>query len=204
MGNKPHRCGAGRAAVCAPAARGGSHAGCGLCAPAARGRGRGRGRESGERRSGQRRETAERRGARAAERDSIADGTALRYIVGEEVAATFGDTEDLFPEGSLFMSLRAIGYLLTHAACLLSVRQKKENFAEQRQRREVYRTPYWGERKKSFGQPAVNEVNTLLKKEKSVCQKKSTMIKKTRSWKEMSTEHLCWMTSNAINDVNAD
>ena len=28
---------------------------------------------------------------------------------------------------------------------------------------EVYRTPYWGERKKSFGQPAVNEVNTLLK-----------------------------------------
>ena len=34
--------------------------------------------ESGERRSGQRRETAERRGARAAERDSIADGTALR------------------------------------------------------------------------------------------------------------------------------
>ena len=35
---------------------------------------------------------AERRGrgaARAAERDSIADGTALRNIVGEEVAATF-------------------------------------------------------------------------------------------------------------------
>ena len=60
------------------------------------------------------------------QRDSIADGTALRYIVGEEVAATFGDTEDLFPEGSLFMSLRAIGYLLTHAACLLSVRQKKK------------------------------------------------------------------------------
>ena len=60
------------------------------------------------------------------ERDSIADGTALRNIVGEEVAATFGDTEDLFPEGSLFMSLRAIGYLLTHAACLLSVRQKKK------------------------------------------------------------------------------
>ena len=44
----------------------------------------------------------------------------------EEVAATFRDTEDLFPEGSLFMSLRAIGYLLTHATCLLSVRQKKE------------------------------------------------------------------------------
>ena len=50
-----------------------------MCAPAARGRGRGRGREragdSGER------ETAE--------RDSIADGTALRNIVGEEVAAIF-------------------------------------------------------------------------------------------------------------------
>ena len=180
---------------------------CGVWAVRACGaRERARARER-ERREAERAEAGDSgagRGARAAERDSIADGTALRNIVGEEVAATFGDTEDLFPEGSLFMSLRAIGYLLTHAACLLSVRQKKENFAEQRQRREVYRTPYWGERKKSFGQPAVNEVNTLLKKEKSVCQKKSTMIKKTRSWKEMSTEHLCWMTSNAINDVNAD
>ena len=66
------------------------------------------------------------RGEGTGQRDSIADGTALRNIVGEEVAATFGDTEDLFPEGSLFMSLRAIGYLLTHAACLLSVRQKKK------------------------------------------------------------------------------
>ena len=42
------------------------------------GEGAARERESGEQRSGQRRETAERRGARAAERDSIADGTALR------------------------------------------------------------------------------------------------------------------------------
>ena len=69
-------------------------------------------------RSGQRRETAERRGARAqgreraqregtGQRDSIADGTALRNTVGEKVAATFGDTEDLYPEGSLFVSLRA-------------------------------------------------------------------------------------------------
>ena len=33
-----------------------------------------------------------RRGARAAERDSIADGTALRNIVGEEVAATLRDS----------------------------------------------------------------------------------------------------------------
>ena len=88
------------------------------------------------RRAGERAEGGEgsRERARAAERDSIADGTALWNIVGEEVAATFGDTEDLFPEGSLFMSLRAIGYLLTHAECLLSVRQKKENFAEQRHR----------------------------------------------------------------------
>ena len=49
--------------------------GCGLCAPAARGRGR----ESGEQRSGE----------GTGQRDSIADGTALRNIVGEEVAATF-------------------------------------------------------------------------------------------------------------------
>ena len=68
-------------------ARGGSHAGCGLCAPAARGRGRGRGRESGEQRSGE----------GTGQRDSIADGTALRNIVGEEVAATFRDTEDFSP-----------------------------------------------------------------------------------------------------------
>ena len=46
-------------------------------------------------------------------------------IGGEEVAATFGGTEDLFPEGSLFVSLRATGHLLTRAACLLSVRLKK-------------------------------------------------------------------------------
>ena len=67
------------------------HAGCGLCAPTARGRAR----ESGEGRGGRQR-SGEGRGHRA-ERDSIADGTALRNIVGEEVAATFGDTEDLFP-----------------------------------------------------------------------------------------------------------
>ena len=50
----------------------------------------------------------------------------LHCVVGEEVAATFGDTEDLFPEGSLFVSLRATGYLLTiFLFCLpLSVRQK--------------------------------------------------------------------------------
>ena len=65
--------------------------GCGLCAPAARGRGRGR-----ERRA------AERRGARAAERDSIADGTALRNIVGEEVAATLR-TSEIRLGGSFFV-----------------------------------------------------------------------------------------------------
>ena len=69
------------------------HAGCGLCAPAARGRGR---------ESGQRRETAERRGARAEERDSIADGTALRDIVGEEVAATLR-TSEIRLGGSFFV-----------------------------------------------------------------------------------------------------
>ena len=56
-------------------------------------RSRARGAESGaERGAGSRESTGQ--------RDSIADGTALRNIVGEEVAATFGDTEDLFPEGS--------------------------------------------------------------------------------------------------------
>ena len=72
--------------------------------------------ESGERRSGQRRETAERRGAgdsgaerdegsreRQRQRDSIADGTALRNIVGEEVAATFGDTEEKSPGYLVFV-----------------------------------------------------------------------------------------------------
>ena len=54
---------------------------------------RAEGARDGEQRSGQRRETAERRGARAAARDSIADGTALRNIVGEEVAATLRTSE---------------------------------------------------------------------------------------------------------------
>ena len=53
-------------------------------------------------RSGQRRETAERRGARAAARDSIADGTALRNIVGEEVAATLR-TSEIRLGGSFFV-----------------------------------------------------------------------------------------------------
>ena len=83
--------------------------------------------ESGERRSGQRRETAERRGRGRRERDSIADGTALRNIVGEEVAATFGDTEDLFPEGSfrghypMYTSSNAV-WLKVHGHAPLSPR----------------------------------------------------------------------------------
>ena len=52
-----------------------------VCAPAARGGRKGAG--DGERRGG----------ARAAARDSIADGTALRNIVGEEVAATLRTSE---------------------------------------------------------------------------------------------------------------
>ena len=70
-------------------ARGGSHAGCGLCAPAARGRER-----SGEGR-GQHREGGE-------QRESIADGTALRNIVGEEVAATLR-TSEIRLGGSFFV-----------------------------------------------------------------------------------------------------
>ena len=60
-----------------------------MCAPAARGRGR-------ERRA------AEQRGARAAARDSIADGTALRNTVGEEVAATLR-TSEIRLGGSFFV-----------------------------------------------------------------------------------------------------
>ena len=56
------------------------HAGCGLCAPAARGRGR----------------------ERAEAGDSIADGTTLRYIVGEEVAATLR-TSEIHLGGSFFV-----------------------------------------------------------------------------------------------------
>ena len=73
----------------------------------AEGRGRAaRAPHSGEQRSGE----------GTGQRDSIADGTALRNIMGEEVAATFGDTEDLFPEGSLFVATRH--RLPTHPRCL--------------------------------------------------------------------------------------
>ena len=65
------------------------HAGCGLCA-----------RESGEGRGGRQR-SGEGRGHRA-ERDSIADGTALRNIVGEEVAATLR-TSEIRLGGSFFV-----------------------------------------------------------------------------------------------------
>ena len=65
------------------------HAGCGLCAPAARGRER-----SGEGRGQQREGTGQ--------RDSIADGTALRDIVGEEVAANLR-TFEIRLGGSFFV-----------------------------------------------------------------------------------------------------
>ena len=45
---------------------------------------------------------ARERERRAAERDSIADGTALRYIVGEEVAATLR-TSEIRLGGSFFV-----------------------------------------------------------------------------------------------------
>ena len=56
-----------------------------------------------------------------------------------------------FPEGSLFVSLRATGYILTiFLFCLpLSVRQKKCRNEETTTRREVYRTPYWGKKNRS-------------------------------------------------------
>ena len=69
--------------------------GCGLCAPAARGRGRGAGDSGAERGEG----TGQREGA---ERDSIADGTALRNIVGEEVAAALR-TSEIRLGGSFFV-----------------------------------------------------------------------------------------------------
>ena len=72
--------------------------GCGLCAPAARGRGRGRGRESGD--CGEQR-SREGRGHRVVKL-SIADGTALRNIVGEEVAATLR-TSEIRLGGSFFV-----------------------------------------------------------------------------------------------------
>jgi len=78
-------------------------AGGGVRACGARERARARERE---------RRAAERRGEGSRERDrgrETASPMVLHCVVGEEVAATFGDTEDLFPEGSLFMSLRAIG-----------------------------------------------------------------------------------------------
>ncbi len=70
--------------------------GCGLCAPAARGRGR----ESGEQRSGEGtgRETA--------------SPMVLHCVVGEEVAATFGSLE-IRLGASLFVSLGAGGILST-------------------------------------------------------------------------------------------
>ena len=73
------------------------HAGCGLCAPAARGRGRERaeaGDSGAERGEGSRESTGQ--------RDSIADGTALRDIVGEEVAANLR-TFEIRLGGSFFV-----------------------------------------------------------------------------------------------------
>lgn len=100
-------------------------------------------------RRGQGRETAERRGARAQGRERQHrqwDSTA--EYCGRGGSRHFRRHRGFIPEGSLFMSLRAIGYLLTHAACLLSVRKKNKcRNEETTARREVYRTPYWGKEK---------------------------------------------------------
>ena len=97
-----------------------------------------------------------RRGARqsraSAHTPSIADGTAEMHR-GRGGSRHFQRHRGFFPEGSLFVSLRATGYLLSiFLFCLpLSVRQKKCRNEETTARREVYRTPYWGKEKKSFG-----------------------------------------------------
>ena len=52
--------------------------------------------------AGERAESSGAERARAAERDSIADGTALRNIVGEEVAATLR-TSEIRLGGSFFV-----------------------------------------------------------------------------------------------------
>ena len=77
----------------------------------------------------------------------------LRCNMEEECRRHFQRHRGFFPEGSLFVSLRATGSLLTiFLFCLpLSVRQKKCRNEETTARREVYRTPYWGKEKKSFG-----------------------------------------------------
>ena len=87
------------------------------------------------------------RGGRAAHTPSIADGTALHR--GRVGSRHFQRHRGFFTEGSLFVSLRATGSLLTiFLFCLpLSVRQKKCRNEETTARREVYRTPYWGKEK---------------------------------------------------------
>ena len=79
---------------------------------------------------------------------SIADGTALHR--GRVGSRHFQRHRGFFPEGSLFVSLRATGSLLTiFLFCLpLSVRQKKCRNEVTTARREVYRTPYSGGKKK--------------------------------------------------------
>ena len=62
------------------------------------------------------------------------------------------------------MSLRATGYLLTRADCLLSVRQKKCLNEEKTASREVYRTPYWGKEKNR----SVVKKNITILKEKNM------------------------------------
>ena len=62
-----------------------------------------------ERRAAERAEAGDSGAERRGQQRETASPMVLHCVVGEEVAATFGDTEDLFPDGSLFMSLRAIG-----------------------------------------------------------------------------------------------
>ena len=79
-------------------------------------------------RRGHGRESGAWRGREAAEppTHSIADGTAEMHR-GRGGSRHFQRHRGFFPEGSLFVSLRATGYLLTRAAFYLSVQNR---FAE--------------------------------------------------------------------------
>ena len=138
--------------------------GCGVRAEGAmRGVGCARLRRAGAGESGAERGAAEGRGrgARAAARDSIADGTALRC--GRVGSRHFRRHRGFIPRGLfVYVATRHRRSVLplsegaasaedgnsppsTLPAFYLSV--KKRNFAEQRHRREIYRTPYWGKEK---------------------------------------------------------
>ena len=95
----------------------------------------------------------ERRGARAAARDSIADGTALQNIVGEEVAATLRTSEIRLGVLSLYsMSGDASGKPTPSYKEILQSKDKAVSEAN---------TLLKG--KEKIVKPSVSEANSLLK-----------------------------------------